>query len=173
MADWRSAIEDDIPALFALITSAYRGESSKAGWTNEEALLGGQRTDPTMLAEMIADPQQDLLVFEEAGHMFACVAVEQRDGYGYVGMVTVRPDAQGGGWGARLLDAAEAMIRDNWALSRARMTVIEQRPELIAWYVRKGYIDTGETAPFPYGDDRFGAPKRDDLRFVILEKALA
>jgi hypothetical protein len=36
----------------------------------------------------------------------------------------------------------------------------------------RGYHKTGETEPFPYGDDRFGAPLRDDLSFLVLEKDL-
>lgn len=172
MAEWRQATAEDIPTLVALIESAYRGESSKIGWTSEADLLGGQRIDAVMLAETIDDPAQQLIVFEQGATIVACVTVERREGYGYVGMVTVRPDAQSSGWGKRLLDAAEGVIRDDWQLARARMTVIEQRSELIAWYVRHGYADIGETAPFPYGDARFGAPKRDDLRFVILEKTL-
>lgn len=168
----RNASRGDIAALIALIESAYRGEASKAGWTSEADLLGGQRIDAAMLADMIADPAQRLIVFEADAQMVACVAIERREGYGYVGLVTVRPDAQGGGWGRRLLDLAEDGIATDWQLRRARMTVIAQRPELIAWYERRGYRDTGETAPFPYGDPRFGAPRRDDLWFVILEKAL-
>jgi ribosomal protein S18 acetylase RimI-like enzyme len=170
---WRRATGDDVARLVALIESAYRGEGSKAGWTSEAHLLDGQRTDPETLGAQIADPKQRLLVFEEDGQIVACVALEQRDGYGYVGLVTVRPDLQGGGWGARLLAAAEAYIASEWRFNRARMTVIAQRPELIAWYVRKGYADTGETAPFPYRDLRFGEPRRDDLYFVVLEKTLA
>jgi len=52
------------------------------------------------------------------------------------------------------------------------MTVIRQRPELIAWYERRGYRLTGERRSFPYGDERFGQPNRDDLEFVVLEKTL-
>ena len=39
----RVASAADAPALVDLINSAYRGESSKAGWTTEADLLGGQR----------------------------------------------------------------------------------------------------------------------------------
>ena len=53
------------------------------------------------------------------------------------------------------------------------MTVIWLRTTLIAWYERRGYVLTGETKPFPYGDDRWGVPQRDDLYFVVLEKRLA
>jgi hypothetical protein len=47
-----------------------------------------------------------------------------------------------------------------------------QRTELIAWYERCGYARTGERRAFPYGDARFGLPKRDDLEFEVLRKAL-
>jgi hypothetical protein len=53
-----------------------------------------------------------------------------------------------------------------------RMTVITIRDTLIAWYERRGYARTGELLPFPYGDQRFGLPQRDDLRFEVLEKSL-
>jgi len=53
-----------------------------------------------------------------------------------------------------------------------RITVIVQRTELIEWYERRGYRRTGETAPFYYGDPRFGLPKRDDLSFIVMEKPL-
>jgi hypothetical protein len=52
------------------------------------------------------------------------------------------------------------------------MTVLEQRPELLAWYGRRGYLPTGETEPFPYGNPRFGLPRTQDLRFLVLAKRL-
>jgi ribosomal protein S18 acetylase RimI-like enzyme len=167
---YRTASLDDVPALVDLVDSAYRGERSLAGWTTEEALLGGQRIDAAMLAASIADALHVTLVFERDGRIFACIALEQREGYAYLGMVTVRPDLQGQGTGRDVLEAAEAYVALHWKLTRARMTVIAQRIELIAWYERRGYVLTGETAPFPYGDARFGLPKREDLYFVVLEK---
>jgi hypothetical protein len=53
------------------------------------------------------------------------------------------------------------------------MTVVAQRTDLIAWYLRRGYAATGETRPFPYGDERFGRPRRDDLAFTVLAKPLS
>jgi hypothetical protein len=55
---------------------------------------------------------------------------------------------------------------------RIRMNVMNVRDAPIAWYLRRGARKTGETEPFPYGDDRFGAPLRDDLSFLVLEKKL-
>jgi hypothetical protein len=66
----------------------------------------------------------------------------------------------------------ERIAREEWACARVEMTVIDIRAELIAWYERRGYVRTGRTKPFPYGDERFGIPQRDDLRFEYLSKDL-
>ena len=170
---WRKATQEDAVALEALIESAYRGDASRAGWTTEADLLGGNRTSIDMLLATLEDAGQTVLACDDAEGLLATVTVERRNGYGYIGAVSVRPTCQGQGIGRDLLVQAERLIGEEWKLERARMTVIAQRPELIDWYARRGYRDTGETAPFPYGDARFGAPKRDDLYFIILEKALA
>ncbi|MFN5760270.1 MAG: GNAT family N-acetyltransferase [Sphingomonadaceae bacterium] len=174
MRVWRTATQADIPALEALIESAYRGDASRAGWTTEADLLGGNRISQAMLAETLADTNQQMLVCAaEGAELIACVTLQKRPDYGYIGTVSVQPTLQGGGLGREILARSEDWLRQNWGLTLARMTVIAQRPELIAWYQRRGYHDTGETAPFPYGDTRFGAPKRDDLYFCVLEKRLA
>jgi hypothetical protein len=66
---------------------------------------------------------------------------------------------------------AEQFAADKGA-TVAKMTVVQQRTSLIAWYERRGYRRTGAFEAFPYGDDSVGTPRRDDLRFVILEKTL-
>jgi ribosomal protein S18 acetylase RimI-like enzyme len=168
----RVATSADIPALHALVESAYRGAGSTIGWTTEAHLLDGQRTDASLLGAVIADPAQTILVFEDGDGLKGSITVERHADYGYLGMISVRPTAQGSGLGRMMLATAEGYLVREWGMARARMTVIAQRPELIAWYQRRGYAPTGETAPFPYGQAQFGAPKRDDLYFVILEKRL-
>lgn len=173
MMNLTPATAADLPALHALIERAYRGDSARRGWTHEADLLGGQRTDLEALAEVIADPAQTLLVAVEGGAPVACVQVTDKgDGRAYLGMITVDPDRQAGGLGRRLLAGAESFAAASGA-TRAEMTVISQRAELIGWYVRRGYRPTGEQRPFPHADPRFGLPKRDDLVFVVLEKALS
>jgi ribosomal protein S18 acetylase RimI-like enzyme len=169
-SEWRRVTPDDIEPLIGLIQSAYRGDASKAGWTTEAHLLGGQRIDAGMLARQIADDANIMLMREDEAGPLCCFALERHADYGYVGTVTVRPTAQGSGLGREALEVAEAHIKGEWGLSCARMTVVAQREELIAWYARRGYRNTGETAPFPYEDQRFGQPMRDDLYFVVLEK---
>jgi len=168
------ASRDDLPALHALIESAYRGDSARRGWSHEADLLDGQRTDLAALDAMLADPAQHLLVFRDGDRLRACVALTDKDaGLAYLGMLTVDPREQGAGLGKLILAAAEDHVADRFGAHRIEMTVITQRGELIAWYERRGYLQTGERRPFPADDLRFGRPKRDDLEFVVLEKRLA
>ena len=167
--------EDELADIAALVNSAYRGALATRGWTSESDLLGGQRTDEeTLRSDLAAKPGAAILTFrdglEDKPH--ACAWVEPTDGEAwYVGMVTVSPLRQANGIGRTMLEAAENHARERGGKTM-EMTVISVRDTLIAWYQRRGYRLTGRTEPFPYGDERFGVPQRDDLHFVILEKAL-
>ncbi|KAF1695605.1 GNAT family N-acetyltransferase [Pseudoxanthomonas jiangsuensis] len=169
---FRHANPADIPALVDLVTSAYRGDASRAGWTTEADLLDGQRIDPQVLAADIARPRSVVLLAERDGALLACAHVAEEDGAGYFGMFAVRPELQGGGVGKAMLAQAERIAGEDWSLATMRMTVIDVRDSLIAFYQRRGYVRTGILKPFPYGDERFGIPLRDDLRFEVLEKDL-
>jgi ribosomal protein S18 acetylase RimI-like enzyme len=170
-----TATDDDIDAVAALVNSAYRGDSSRAGWTTEADLLGGQRTDAQVLrADLAARPAAVILTLREGrgGALAASVWLEpQGPDVWYLGMLTVRPDLQARQVGRALLAEAERYAAAHGA-RRMRMGVITVRDTLLAWYERRGYARTGETLPFPYGDERFGIPLRDDLRFEVLEKSL-
>ena len=172
---FRPATPADIPALVTLVTSAYRGEVSRQGWTTEADLLDGQRIGPEVLHGDIERPRSRVIMAEAYGgspELLACVHVAEVDGAGYLGMFSVRPDGQGSGIGKQVMAEAERYAREELHLPVMRMAVIDVRDELIAYYERRGYHRTGITKPFPYGDERFGIPKRDDLRFEILEKNL-
>lgn len=170
---FRRATEADIPAIVALVESAYRGAASRAGWTTEADLLDGQRIDVAGVRACLDRAASVVLLAQDAVGLAACCHVERRDDFGYFGMFAVAPTRQGGGIGKAVLTAAEALVRDEFGCSELRMTVIDVRADLIAWYARRGYHATGEHAPFPYGDARFGLPKRADLRFEWLHKTLA
>jgi ribosomal protein S18 acetylase RimI-like enzyme len=174
---FRAATHADTPALVALVESAYRGEASKQGWTTEADLLDGRRTGADDIEACIARPQSRIVIAEHttaagAPELLACAHVAVEDGAGYFGMFSVRPNLQGTGIGKAVLNEAERIVRDEWKVPTMRMTVIDVRDELIAFYERRGYRRTGIKKPFPYGDERFGVPKRDDLRFEVLEKTL-
>jgi ribosomal protein S18 acetylase RimI-like enzyme len=169
---FRLATEADIDAVVRLVTRAYRGDASRQGWTTEADLLDGERIDPGVLRADIARPRSRIVLGLRGDALLACAHVADDGGQGYFGMFAVEPTRQGGGIGRAVVAECERIARDDWRLPRMCMTVIEQRTELIAWYERLGYRRTGEHRPFPYGDARFGSPRRDDLRFEVLEKPL-
>lgn len=160
----------DINELVLLVNSAYRGDSSRKGWTTEAELLEGLRTDPDTLLEQISQPGHCILKAVNENHeIIACVSLEEKSNKLYLGMLTVKPTIQATGIGKIMLQAAE-----NFALERnlhcIEMTVISVRSELIAYYERRGYQRTGETRDFPT-DPKFGI-KKQELEFIVLEKKL-
>ena len=169
---FRAADAGDVERVVALVESAYRGDASRVGWTTEADLLDGRRTGRDDIEAILARARSRLLLAEQDGEMIACAHVMVEDGAGYFGMFSVDPQRQGGGLGKQVLAEAERIVREEWGCEAMRMTVIDVRDELIAFYERRGYHRTGIKKPFPYGDARFGLPKRDDLRFEVLEKAL-
>jgi GNAT superfamily N-acetyltransferase len=169
---FRPAEPSDVGVVVALVESAYRGETSRDGWTTEADLLAGQRTDTGEVAALIGRPGSLLLLAEVDGRLAGCCHLERRaDGASHFGMFAVDPKSQGRGIGTAVLGEAKRLA-SRWGCTRMRMTVVRQREDLIAWYGRRGFEPTGETEPFPYGDERFGVPLRDDLEFVVLESSL-
>jgi ribosomal protein S18 acetylase RimI-like enzyme len=169
---FRAATAADIDAIVALVESAYRGDASRQGWTTEADFLEGRRTGADDVSACLGRERSRILLAERDGAMLACAHVAEEDGAGYFGMFSVKPALQGAGIGKHVLAEAERIAREEWRLPTMRMTVIDIRDELIAFYERRGYHRTGILKPFPYGDERFGLPTRGDLRFEILEKAL-
>jgi ribosomal protein S18 acetylase RimI-like enzyme len=168
----RRAVAADVPAIVALVESAYRGDVSRKGWTTEADFLDGQRVDVAGVTGIVVKADSVVMLAERDGELLACCHIEKQGGACYFGMFSVRPGLQGSGIGRRMLDEAERFARTEWKSIKVEMTVISIRDELIAWYERRGYRRTGVFKPFPYGDERFGIPKRDDLRFELLEKRL-
>jgi ribosomal protein S18 acetylase RimI-like enzyme len=169
---FRRATRSDVPAIVNLVESAYRGDTSRVGWTTEADLLDGQRTDANEVAELVDDPGARIVLAEGASGLLGSVLVRDEGPCVYLGMFAVQPGGQGQGVGRALLAEAERVSREELGRTVVRMTVLVQRAELIAWYERRGYQRTGEHEPFPYDDPRMGLPRRDDLRFEVLRKEL-
>lgn len=168
---FRAATAEDVDAVVALVHSAYRGDSSRAGWTTEADLLDGPRTASDDVLASIAAADSIVVLAESNGALMACCHVQRRGSRCYFGMFAVDPTRQGDGIGKWVMAYAEEQAR-NWGSAAMEMTVIRQRTDLIAFYGRRGYTDTGRRSPFPYGDSRFGLPRRHDLEFTLLEKVL-
>lgn len=164
------AVAADAAELNVLVNSAYRGESSRQGWTTEADLLDGTRIDAAAIEELIQTPGLTILKYMEGEKILACVELKKENEKLYLGMLTVTPNLQGKGIGKILLNAAEEEARNEKCTS-IFMTVISVRKELIDWYVRHGYKPTGEKKPFAFNDPRFGQPKQP-LEFIVLEKTL-
>jgi len=169
---FRWATPADADAIVALAQAAYRGQASRAGWTTEADFLDGQRTDREGVLAMLGEGQGILLAEEAGGALLGCCHLERDGGAAWFGLFAVDPRRQGRGIGDRVLAEAERLAGEVFGCRRLRMKVIWLRDSLIAWYGRRGFRRCGETHPFPYGDERFGIPRRDDLYFIVLEKPL-
>jgi GNAT superfamily N-acetyltransferase len=169
----RAANECDYTAIIDLVNLAFRGTGPTASWNIEAGIIEGQRlTESLLRQDLAASPDAHLLIHRDdtKGALLGTVWLEpKKGGVWYLGLLTVRPDLQKQQLGRTLLAASEEFARQHGARC-IRMTVVNVREGLIAWYLRRGYTLTGETKPFPYGDNRFGTPLRDDLHFVELEK---
>ena len=184
----RQATLDDIGSLEQLLNCCYRETS---GWTNEADLIGGIRTTSAELAAVINDPNHYYFVYpktttgncaaEETGEILGCIAVDMKtdadsNKKAYIGMFAVHPILQGKGVGNVILQAAETFadrhLQSQHQPTRLTMSILSHRPELLAYYERRGYQLNGNKMPFP-NDGNNGEPKRDDLELLELEKIIS
>jgi GNAT superfamily N-acetyltransferase len=168
------ATDADVPEVVVLINRAFRGRGADMSWSTEERYIEGTRTNEEMLREeMAAHADARMLLWRKPDTtLLGCVWMQpEANNVWYLGSLSIAPQEQKAGLGRRLLEAAE-----DWAFARGareiKMTVVQVRAALLDWYARRGYLLTGETKPFPYGDERYGNPTRDDLYFVVLRKRL-
>lgn len=184
----RQAEAKDIDALKRLLDRCYR---QAEGWTNEADLVGGIRTTQAELASVVADPKHYIFIYPktdtgnrdgaETGELLGCIAVDMHTNVpssnnAYIGMFAVHPDLQGQGVGHVILQAVETFANRHLTSKnqpyRLTMSILSHRPELLAYYQRRGYQLTGVTMPFPE-DGNNGQPKRKDLQLLELEKVSA
>ena len=168
---FRPAQLADIPAIVALVNSAYRGETGKQGWTTEADLLDGQRTDEEEITGLIQAEDSMVLLCELDGKIVASVQLEKHGKGAYIGMLSVNPLMQSVGLGKRLMAEAEGIARLEWAAEKMLMVVITLRLDIIAFYERQGYARTGRTMPFPTSE-KYGIQKVPGLLLEYLEKPL-
>ena len=160
----------DASTLVQLINRAYRGKSSEKGWTTEAAIIGGEyRILLDEMEQLMAKPEVCFLQsVNDKGITEGCVFLENRGDQLYLGMLSVDPDLQARGTGKELMRAAEEFARQQGCHSII-MRVIHLRNELIEWYQRRGYHDTGQTESYtPKSYEEVRIP----FHFVILQKDL-
>ena len=189
----RQADANDVSALEQLLNLCYRQDE---GWTNEADLVGGIRTTADELAGVIANPKHYVFVYpqtdtgerggKEIGELLGCIAVDikvetgsgkkSHNNKAYIGMFAVHPKLQGAGIGNVILQAAETFaerhLKSNNQPTRLTMSILSHRPELLAYYQRRGYQLNGNSMPFPI-DGNNGEPKREGLELLELEKRVS
>ena len=168
---FRKAREDEADLIATLTNSAYRGDSSRLGWTTEANLLDGQRTDSDEILSLIRNPQSMMLLCLQDNEVIGSLNLQKEGDSGYLGMLVVKPLLQGRGIGKEFIRAAELTALREWGVAKMTMTVISFRPELLGYYERRGYCRTGEFKAFPK-DPRGGIPLVDGLQLEVLEKEI-
>ncbi|MDP4099456.1 GNAT family N-acetyltransferase [Paenibacillus sp. P96] len=164
---------NDLDNVVELVNQAYRGASFQ-GWTTEANLIEGPRVDRQALVQNIETGSTTILLArDQASHQVqGCVAVRPTENEEwYLSMLAVSPVSQTAGLGKSIMAAAETFVVERGARS-LKISVIDARDALIAWYERRGYQRTGEIEPFPYDDPSVGVPLRADLTLVTLRKHL-
>ncbi len=159
---------EDVSDITILLNSAYRGEASKKGWTTEEHLIGGDtRSTDQLTADTMKEEKSVFLKYTEDGEIIGCVNLQEHGEKIYLGMFSVAPGRQGSGIGKEILKAAEEYsLSVNCGI--IYMSVISVRTELIDWYKRHGYADTGIRKPFV--EDNITGKHKMPLEFLFLEK---
>ncbi|WP_395048439.1 GNAT family N-acetyltransferase, partial [Flavobacterium sp.] len=117
------------------------------------------------------DKKNTILRFTENNEIIGCVLLIEKKDQLYLGMLTVSPELQNSGIGKKLMQQAE-IFASELGLSKIGMTVITVREELISWYERHGYADTGAREPFPVSEV-FSQTTNEPLEFMVLEKRIS
>lgn len=169
---FRPALVADSSAIALLANGAYRGETSRQGWTTEADLLDGLRTTAAEVQRLIESAHGTILVTTRDDEIVASVCIEQEGDAAHIGMFTVHPAQQGTGIGKQLLTYAEGYARQHWGVRKFLMHVISVRHELIDFYVRRGYRRTGKMLPFPVNPSMW-QPKMAGLQLELLEKTVS
>lgn len=168
---FRCALISESASIAALANAAYRGESSRQGWTTEADLLDGLRTTAADVQHLIESEFSTILVCINNGVIVASICLEQDGDAAHVGMFVVNPVVQRLGIGKQLLTYAEGYARQHWFVRKFLMHVITLRHELIAFYERRGYRRTGILENFPVNPEMW-QPRLTGLQLEMLQKLI-
>jgi ribosomal protein S18 acetylase RimI-like enzyme len=131
----RAAVADDLVQMTAVVNAAFAIET----------FLEGPRTTVAWMAAAMR-AAEFLVTEDDAGRIVACVRVTRRGTHGHFGMLAVDPTVQGNGLGRAMVEAAEHRCRA-LGCTDVEITVLSVRPELLPFYRKLGYTETG-TEPF-------------------------
>ena len=99
MLNFYKAELSDAAAIAALVNSAYRGETSRAGWTTEADLLDGLRITTPEVATLIRREDAFVLAGVLRDQVVATIACERLENTAKFGLIAVKPTLQNKGYG--------------------------------------------------------------------------
>ena len=166
---FRIATHTDADAITQLINNAYRPKSGNVGWTHEAKLVSGNRINVTQVKDIISRTDSIILLGSKDSEIIACVHVEKTASASFIGLLAVNAALQGGGAGKQMLAHAEDFASTRFGSHKFIMAVVSTRHELIAFYIRRGYLETGDVMDYPVSAN-VGIPKLPGLKIQMLEK---
>ncbi|KAF9160523.1 hypothetical protein DFQ26_005421 [Actinomortierella ambigua] len=190
----RVASEDDLKQLKQIHTVINKAYRSEGGWTTEAHLVKEERITLQELEATLLDKVNPVLlaydsetnlplgtlqietyehypdfgVFTGNGHINTYVDTVPKEKQAVLGLFSVHPEQQSRGIGRKLVEAALQHIEGAMDRTHAMVYVIVQRPELISWYTRLGFIDHGEKMQFPDASRL----KDPSIHFCVLRRPL-
>lgn len=166
----KEATHSDAEQIAHLVNKAYRPAPGERGWTHESELVAGQRISTEQVVSLINE-RSSVLVAYERDRLLGCVHIERAEPYCYIGMLATMPYLQNKGLGKTLLAAAEDLAISRYGARGFKMSVLSSRPELLAYYERRGYRLTGSSHPYP-AEAGVGQPLDKSLEVLELIKSL-
>lgn len=162
----------DVSALLTLVNSAYQPISGYGGWTDETRFVQGTRINATGLETLLLADNSVVMLGLQGDTTVACVHLEKSLDHTHLGMLAVNPARQGAGMGKQLLAAAEAYARNHFKVEQLVLIVIELRIELIAYYERRGYVQTDRRIDYATVCGDTCTAKIPGLQLIVMEKCL-
>ena len=171
LPELRIACEADAKEIAALVNRAYRPSPQDEGWTHEANLVAGERTTTEQVLSLFHE-QSAILLLCLGSNIVACVHLQGGQSGAYIGMLATNPTMQAQGLGKQLLLHAEAYAIEYFEATVLKMSVLSSRPELLAFYERRGYVLTGEVEEYPLSAG-VGQPMVAGIQVLSLAKTPA
>ncbi|KAL6704604.1 hypothetical protein ACN47E_008001 [Coniothyrium glycines] len=171
---FRLATDEDAVPLEQLINAAFRGDRTMQVFLSTDHNSIDVTSVEKLRAKINHPDCAALLAVSEDGIILAHGSVRKiNSSRAWFGMLAVHIEYQKRGLGSRVLAHAEEYASRTWDSTTMEFDVVNTRAELIAWYKKRGYKETGTIIPFPYQyHEGWQAVLRDDLTLVLFAKEL-
>lgn len=160
---------NDIVRICELVNLAYSSNDEFRSWTNESKIVSGNRTSEDRLKDMLGNKGIHIFVAKHQGNIIGTVTIAQENDCFVLSMLAVDPRHQQGGVGKSLISFSEDFITKLSAIRKIKIDVVSTRRELIDFYLRRGFVDTGISYDYPV-DLVNAKPYNPNLTVAVFEK---